>query len=459
MSHIPDKVADHVGDVSRLGSTHIRKRFCRAVDARSVGAKLFAVEIDRGMKPFGDVTKGLSLWLDRVVASAFRFEDAVRRPRAFQIVEGDDESFVVQAARGRAATHVVDFPLRLAEGRFVDARGEAMLPQLAGAEIEIRLASRRFVFRPLELPRKAVGFVEAIVHAQIDRLTPWTAAQAAFGVEADGRARGLELDICRAITSVVLGPRGRLEFRRYDSLKPFDEVRAGVDDVSLLTGREMIDNTLTGQMIPGPAVFIESTSIMVPAESTFRHVADLSGRPICFALLQRAQDHLSAWFEPHHLTFVRMGFQEDVEMNDAYHVRYCHGLAGETTTLADTRTDTDIAKSKHRLLPEALAAYPILSTTSVRDGEWAAIVDWTIQTLMRADAPTSSWMVGGVDSLRVHAPELNLEEGWQKRLATLIGGYGDIYDRNLGEKSELKLPRGLNAGVDDGGALVAPYSE
>ena len=88
-----------------------------------------------------------------------------------------------------------------------------------------------------------------------------------IAVEDGGKAAGLELDLCRAIASVALGPNGRLEFRRYDSEKAFGEVRAGKDDVSFLTGREMIDNGLTGKMIAGPAIFVETMAVMVPSDS------------------------------------------------------------------------------------------------------------------------------------------------------------------------------------------------
>jgi len=280
-----------------------------------------------------------------------------------------------------------------------------------------------------------------------------------LAVEEDGKALGLELDLCRAIASVVLGPNGRLEFRRYDSEKAFAEARAGKDDVSFLTGREMIDNGLTGKMISGPAIFVETMSVMVPSDSSIQHLEQLANRPICFALLQRAQDHLSSWFASRRLDFIRMGFQEDVEMNDAYSVKYCSGLAGETTTLADTRSTGELARSEHRFLPETLASYPIVAATGVQDGEWAAIVAWTIDTLVQADMPETEWTLGGLNSLRVNAPELGLSAGWQKRLVDLIGDYADLYERNLGAKSELKLSRGLNAPVALGGALASPYTE
>ena len=280
-----------------------------------------------------------------------------------------------------------------------------------------------------------------------------------FAIEDKGKASGLELEICRAITSVILGPNGRLEFRSYDSLKAFDSARDGADDLSFLTARELIENGLTDKMIPGPPIFIESSAVMVADEAPYQHVAELAEKPICFALLGRAQSHLSAWFDTRHLSFVRMGFQEDVEMNDAYNVHYCHGLAGEITTLAETRADAKGAKSAHRLLPELLASYPILAATSVRDGEWAAVVAWTIHSLMRADAPSSQWTTGGLDSLPIPGTGLGLPDGWQKRMVQLVGGYAQMYERTLGMESELKLPRGLNASLMDGGAMATPFSE
>ena len=79
--------------------------------------------------------------------------------------------------------------------------------------------------------------------------------------------------------------------------------------------------------------------------------------------------------------------------------------------------------AKSRFLPETLEAYPILAATSTGDGEFAAVVAWTVATLQRADAPDSQWMRGGAASLPIEAPALGLAKGWQEKLVALMGSY------------------------------------
>ena len=104
-----------------------------------------------------------------------------RSARKVQLAEQPDGSFVVRAARKRTLGRTVGAPLRIEDGAIVGALPSRSQKLLAGSQIDVVLSPSRFVFRPLELPRRAGEFLDGVVRAQIDRLTPWSAADAAFG--------------------------------------------------------------------------------------------------------------------------------------------------------------------------------------------------------------------------------------------------------------------------------------
>ena len=91
--------------------------------------------------------------------------------------------------------------MRFVDGQFVEDAGARVRSRLARGQIEIVLARRRFVFRSLELPQQAAGFLDAIVRAQIDRLTPWSPPQAAFGCGAPTEMPGGRIGVIFAATA------------------------------------------------------------------------------------------------------------------------------------------------------------------------------------------------------------------------------------------------------------------
>src|SRR5208337_4675309 len=101
-----------------------------------------------------------------------------------------------------------------------------------------------------------------------------------------------------------------------------------------LTGLEISDQKLAGKITPGPTVFVESHSVMVPSTSPAQHVGDLAGKKICFMIASSVERSLNAYFDNLHKEWLRNPYSEDGEMNDCYNVQHCDAVADETTTLA-----------------------------------------------------------------------------------------------------------------------------
>ena len=130
------------------------------------------------MNLFQTIGATLSAWTGSVAAAMIAGLDRIVSPRVVRLVEGDDGGFSVEAA-GKAEN--VPSKIAFADGAFSAPNLAALF---RGSRVEIVLQPKRFLFRPLELPARAADFLEGIVRAQIDRLTPWNASEAVFGCSA-----------------------------------------------------------------------------------------------------------------------------------------------------------------------------------------------------------------------------------------------------------------------------------
>ncbi len=177
-----------------------------------------------------------SVWIDHVATAMLGWRESLRPPRFARVVEQDDGSFILQEAsppreklpkgklRVKAAVETLPARFRITDGAIAPADATRLAPRLAHARVEIVLRPERFLFRPLPLPRRAGEFLEALIRSQIDRLTPWSPAEAAFGFLPDPNATNERMQVTVAATARAL-------------LSPFVEaVRGfGVEAVSIAT--------------------------------------------------------------------------------------------------------------------------------------------------------------------------------------------------------------------------------
>ena len=212
-------------------------------------------------------------------------------------------------------------------------------------------------------------------------------------------------------------------------------------------------------LVPGPTVFVASDAVMVARESAAQHLGDLAGRGICFMIASTAEQGLEAWFDDAGKPWFRHPYSETGEMEDAYAVQRCEGIAAETTELARIRLHHGPAGLQGRILPEPLGVFPLIAATGTDDGRWSAIVAWTVHTLIDAGRPQTQWFAGGADAMPVVAPELGLGTGWQARVIQATGPFSALFERNLGAGSPYRLAPGPDALQGQGGLLLSPFVE
>ncbi|QRG08065.1 PilN domain-containing protein [Xanthobacter dioxanivorans] len=147
--------------------------------------------LDRALDAF-------SRWIDTVAGVVAAVLAGLRPLRAVRIGESAAGMFSLAGPDGGAT----GFPLAGPP----DAPSPEVAARVKGRAVELALDPARFLSRPLELPAGAAPFLDGIVRAQIDRLTPWTAGEAVYGwtppvMMPDERLR----------LTVLAAPRARVE--------------------------------------------------------------------------------------------------------------------------------------------------------------------------------------------------------------------------------------------------------
>ena len=257
---------------------------------------------------------------------------------------------------------------------------------------------------------------------------------------------GLNVEFCRAVAAAVLGDADKVQFNGYALRPDFDRIRTGADDVAFLTATEMFGNELFAAVLPGPVVFQQTVNVMVWDTSAVQHLAELGSTMVCGEPGTAADNDLHAYAAAQHWQANLGAWMELEEMMDAFNVGRCPAVVGEATALAALRIGS--AKEGHpsRLLPEPVAAFPVLSATPVDDPQWALVVTWVVNTVLSG---------GGAQHLGVPGSYLGLDKDWQARVLA-VGSYEALFRRALGDESALGLTPGVNASWRDGGWFAPP---
>ena len=126
------------------------------------------------------IQEGFIRWIDSVASTVNGLLHRLQPNHEVRITEEGRDTFTLHAAGAARKSNLADYRIRIAGGAIKDPLPADWAKMLRGSRAEMVLLANRFLFRPLDLPKRAAEFLDGIVRAQIDRLTPWTAGEAVF---------------------------------------------------------------------------------------------------------------------------------------------------------------------------------------------------------------------------------------------------------------------------------------
>jgi general L-amino acid transport system substrate-binding protein len=289
-------------------------------------------------------------------------------------------------------------------------------------------------------------------------------------VEKDAKIAGLDADICRAVAAAALGSADKVKFTALTPDQRVTALQTGQVDLEVVDASLVTDRTLS----LGPAVFYDGAGFLVPRALGVKSARQLSGAAVCLVQGSPDTQHLTDYFHGSKLDLraVSMKSAGDVE-HDLFFGR-CDAFMTDVLGLASLRVTKATNPDEFAILPERISKVRFAPAFRSGDKGFANLVRWTVYALIEAEERgVTARSVGdqqksddpGLKHLFTSEPDT--EKALQpdpNRVTNVIhatGNYGEIFARNIGDQSQLRLARGQNALYlsSIGGLMESPQAQ
>lgn len=278
-----------------------------------------------------------------------------------------------------------------------------------------------------------------------------------------GSWTGLDVDFCKAVAAAVFGDATKVKFTPLSAKDRFTALQSGdIDILSRNTTWTMTRDTSLGLNFTG-VTYYDGQGFMIRKDKKVNSAMELSGASVCTQTGTTTEQNLADYFRANNMTYEVIAFATNDEVVKAYDAGRCDVLTTDRSGLAGERlklTNPD----DHIVLPEIISKEPLGPVVSHGDDQWFDIVKWTLYAQINAEelGVTSANLEEQLKSTNPEVKRLLGTEGkfgegtgipndWGYQIIKQVGNYGEMYDRNVGPATPLKLERGTNALWTKGG--------
>ena len=248
-----------------------------------------------------------------------------------------------------------------------------------------------------------------------------------------------------------------------------DRQSGEIDILSRNTTWTLTRDASLGMSFTG-ATYYDGQGFMVPSKGKIKSAKQLKGATVCVQSGTTTEKNLTDFSRANKLEIKPVVFEKVEAATGAYFAGRCQAYTTDASGLASVRNKEAKVPADHLILPELISKEPLGPSVRRGDDEFLAIAKWVVFALIEAEeynitqanvdglAKTSTDPVVGriLGSSEDTGKLLGLDKEWAARAIKATGNYGEIFERNVGPKSPLGLPRGVNNLWSKGGIMYAP---
>ena len=288
-------------------------------------------------------------------------------------------------------------------------------------------------------------------------------------LDGKGEWQGLDVDTCKAVAAAVLGDASKVQFVKLTSQTRFTALQTA--EVDVLTANVTWTLSRDGELGVDftATTFYDGQGFMVNKKSGVKSVKELGGATVCVLPGSTSEKITADVFRANGLEYKPVVIEDQKEINTAFFGGRCDVHVQSTSGLSSVRATTAPNPDDFVILPGVFGKDPMGPVVRQGDAQWKDIVAWSVFAMMTAEElgitsqnvdekkasgnAEAKRLLGASDEL---GKAFGLDNEWAYRIIKQVGNYDEVFQRNLGPGSPLKLDRGLNALWTNGGLIYAP---
>jgi general L-amino acid transport system substrate-binding protein len=272
-----------------------------------------------------------------------------------------------------------------------------------------------------------------------------------------GDYKGLDADTCRAIAAAVLGDATKVKYVAATAQQRFTILQSGEIDVLVRNTTWSLTRDTDLGLNFAPVTYYDGQGFMVAKKLNIKSAKELDGATICVQPGTTTELNLADYFRSNHMSFKPLVIEKLDEVENAYFSGRCDAYTTDRSGLAATRAAKAPNPDDHVILPEIISKEPLAPAVRHGDDEWFDIVKWTVfamigaeekgitsknvDEMLKSDDPEVKRMLGVTPGM---GKALHIDDKWAYNIIKQVGNYGEVFERNVGAGSPLKLDRALN---------------
>ena len=291
---------------------------------------------------------------------------------------------------------------------------------------------------------------------------------AGFGLPDDqGVWKGLDVDECRALAAAIFNDPTKVKFLPINAKDRPTILASGEIDVLIRNTTWTMSRQLAGMFFTG-VNFYDGQGFMTRKSLGVDSALKLDGASICVQQGTTTELNLADFFRANNMKLEAVVFATDEEATRAYDSGRCDAYTTDASGLYSERLKMS-KPDDHIVLPEIISKEPLGPSVRRDDIPWFQIVQWAhfalvtaeelgvtqanVDEMLKSQNPNIRRLLGVEGDF---GKNLGLSNDWAYQIIKAVGNYGEIFERNVGMGSPIKIKRGLNALWNKGGLQYAP---